>query len=610
MNLKPLLRRTIPFFNLDALLQAWATWPGTRFDPCFVFEGEHFSYATVRQQALKYANWLEGQAEARRAAGLLPQGQPLRIGVYQDNLPEFIFLAFAAARINAVVCALNTGFRGQTLTDIVAKADVDLMVCDAPHAPLLAQALAEQPDSKNIYCCEANTQGFALLSEAVKDQLPHVKTRSIDPTAPFVIIYTSGTTGLPKGVVCSQMKILGAGWVTVGRVGVRHSDRGYVCTPLFHSSAWFLGVMPLLCVGASVVLTRRFSARAFEEDILAHGVTYMNYVGQPLHYILAALEKKHGSALAVEHALARNPRNRFRIAHGNGASAVDRQAMIRYLGMDHIYELYGSTEAAINTCNQPGDPPASVGRVWSRKVQILDENDRPCEVGEVDEQGRLLNYDQAVGEICAQVGRDTLLFDGYLDNSAATDAKWKNGWYRSGDLGHIRLHKGKRYLYFSGRTDDWIRKDGENFSARSVAEHVAAHPDVALVAAYGVPSEVSDERVMVSLTLNSEAKFDPQEFFEFLLKRQQQAGMDPKWMPDFVAVLPDLPLTETQKVKVRVLKKKYFDISNHPSMRVYFRQRGDSSFHAFNMDDYLGCYERFRLNGRQDLLAPLSADAS
>jgi fatty-acyl-CoA synthase len=199
-----------------------------------------------------------------------------------------------------------------------------------------------------------------------------------------MVIYTSGVSGQPKGVLCSQYKILGAGLITWFRIGLRRSDRGYVCMPLFHSNSWYLGIMPILVAGGSFVLRRKFSASAFEEDLLRHGITYLNYVGQPVHYILSALERKHGSLEAVQAALSRDPRNRFRMAHGNGALPADREKLVRVLGMEHVFELYGSTEAPINTVAKPGDPPGSVGRVTSRKVRIVNERDQECPPGRVN----------------------------------------------------------------------------------------------------------------------------------------------------------------------------------------------------------------------------------
>ena len=75
------------------------------------------------------------------------------------------------------------------------------------------------------------------------------------------------------------------------------------------------------------------------------------------------------------------------------------------------------------------------------------------------------------------------------------------GIYHSGDLGHIRVIDGKRYLYFNGRTDDWIRKDGENFSAENVLHYAQEMPGVDCAIAYGAPCDVSDENVMVTVQL-------------------------------------------------------------------------------------------------------------
>ena len=135
--------------------------------------------------------------------------------------------------------------------------------------------------------------------------------------------------------------------------------------------------------------------------------------------------------------------------------------------MEHVFEIYGSTEAVITTANKPGDPIESMGRVPG-SVVILNEAGAVCEPGVVGEDGRLVNYDAAVGEICKKAGKDNLRFDGYYDDNAATCKKFRDGGYfHSGDLGHVRVVNNRRYLYCNGRTDDWIRKDGENFPLKA-----------------------------------------------------------------------------------------------------------------------------------------------
>jgi fatty-acyl-CoA synthase len=600
-----LARRFLSVFDVGRLLRTQATLPRRRDRPCILWQDEVFTFADVYREAQRYGRLFR---ETRR--GLvdrrdLAADAPLPIGIYQDNSPAFVFAVLGAALEGDLVFGLNSGFRGDTLAAVLDRGEVRLVLTDPSHVEHLEPVLAQRPTlDRHAILVDGPTApaGMRTLGAALSSAGPGGKGRRPDGTAPLLVIYTSGTTGVPKGISCSHVKLLGAGAMTWRRVGVRASDRGYVCMPLFHSNAWLLGVMPMLLTGGSFVLTPRFSASAFEDDILQHGVTYMNYVGQPIHYILSALEKKHGSPEAVEAALASHPKNRFRIAHGNGATPIDRQKLVRYLGMEHVYELYGSTEAVINTVVKPGDPLDSVGEITSPRVVILNEDDRECPPARVDASGRIVNYDEAVGEICARVDRDNLFFDGYYRDPKSSNRKYRGGYYRSGDLGHVRLVNGKRYLYFDGRTDDWIRKDGENFSAETVTHFAQAHSGVALAAAYGVPAPVSDELVAVALQLREGAELDPKATFDRFMEQQRSEGMDPKWMPDFVRIADELPLSTTQKVLVRELKRQHFDLSRHPDMVLYFRERGDDTYRRFTPDDYDALRRRFADNGRAHLL--------
>jgi fatty-acyl-CoA synthase len=160
---------------------------------------------------------------------------------------------------------------------------------------------------------------------------------------------------------------------------------------------------------------------------------------------------------------------------------------------------------------------------------------------------------------------------------------------------------GRRFLFFDGRTDDWIRKDGENFSAAQVARILQEHPDVALAAAYGAPCAVSDELVMAALKLRPGSAFDPQGFHDFCERQVSAGGMDRKWLPDFVRVVDDFEYTQTQKVLVRNLKKVHFDRRRLPDAAIYWRERGDRSYREFTREDF----ERLRIAFEASERAPL-----
>jgi fatty-acyl-CoA synthase len=425
---------------------------------------------------------------------------------------------------------------------------------------------------------------------------------TVDPTTNLMVIYTSGTTGLPKGINNNHMKLCATGFAVSSNLGLTSEDVGYACMPLFHSNSMFVGLMPAFWVGGSMGLRERFSASQFVPDVLRYGVTYWNYVGEPVHYVLAHIEKQYGGdAARIAKEVTNHPQNKMNYAVGNGAAPPDIDRFVEWMGLEDMLELYGSTEAAISTFRRKGDPRGSVGEITDPAVQILGPNDKPCEAAQLGADGKLTNYDRAVGEIC-RVAPDTSLFQGYFDNPKANTEKYRDGVYHSGDLGHILERDGRRYLYFDGRSDDWIRKDGENFSASQVGRIISEHPDIALAVAYGVPCTISDELVMAAIKMREGVKFNPQAFFDWCEAQVSGASMDRKWFPDFVRLVDDFEYTQTQKVLVRNLKKVHFDRRRIATEPVYFRVRGDKSFREFTKADFDALRKEFQERERAELV--------
>src|SRR6185295_2690587 len=387
---------------------------------------------------------------------------------------------------------VNTGLRGETLAGVLNQSKARVLVVDQRLESEVDKVRKQlQVPAENILVVRTQPERALDGNDLVKAVASEIGSKSLDapstdvnPMTPLMIIYTSGTTGLPKGIINNHMKLLAIGMAVSANLGLGPDDRGYACMPLFHSNAMFLGFQPAFQVGGSVGLRERFSATGFVPDILRYGSTYWNYVGEPVHYVLGALEKEFGGdEKRIIAEVAQNPKNKLRYALGNGAAAPDIERFSRWLGLEDMFELYGSTEAAISTFRKKGDPRGSVGEVTDSDVKILSERGQECPPAVLDADGKITNYAEAVGEI-TRVADDTGLFQGYFDNPDANRSKYRDGVYHSGDLGHMLVRDGLRYLFFDGRTDDWIRKDGENFSALQVARLLQEHPDVVLAAAY------------------------------------------------------------------------------------------------------------------------------
>ncbi|MEE9606226.1 MAG: AMP-binding protein [Myxococcota bacterium] len=594
-------------FTLGAQLDARANDPELA-DRIAVRQGERiWTYAQFRDEAVRCAHFL-----LRR---LLPldDARPGHVAMLLDNHPELLSLYAGCGYAGLTLFGVNTGLRGETLAGVINQSRARLLVVGERFLPELERVRGRLQHIPGENVLVLRTESGASLGEsdleeclssevAKSGESLDTPARDVRPETNLIVIYTSGTTGLPKGINNNHFKLLVIGLHVSRQLGLGPDDIGYACMPLFHSNALFLGLQPAFQVGGGLAMRERFSAGGFVPDVLRYGVTFWNYVGEPVHYILAAIEREYDADEArILAEVARNPRNRLRYAIGNGAAPPDIDRFARWLGLEDMFELYGSTEATISTFRKQGDPRGSVGEVGDENVKVLDERGVECPAAELDDEGKISNYAQAVGEIC-RVAPDSGLFQGYYSNPGASAEKYRDGVYRSGDLGHILLRDGVRFLFFDGRTDDWIRKDGENFSAAQVARILQEHPDVVLAAAYGAPCAVSDELVMAALKLRAGASFDPAGFFQYCQHQVSHGSMDRKWFPDFIRIVEEFEYTQTQKVLVRVLKKVHFDRRRLADAEIYWRRRGDAAYRPFGPGDYEQLRGEFEAAERADLL--------
>lgn len=555
-----------------------------------------WTYRQLRDESVRMAHLL------LRRLGKSDEQRPGHVAMFLENHLELLALYGGCAYAGMTLFGVNTGLRGSVLAGVINQSRSRLLVVDERLWPELERVAGELTSVPRENILVLRTQGgdlpkgmdlLACLSSEIGDKSMAAPGVDVDPAANLMVIYTSGTTGLPKGINNNHMKLCMTGIAVSGNLGLGRDDVGYTCMPLFHSNSMFVGMMPAFWVGGAVAMRERFSASQFVPDVLRHGVTFWNYVGEPVHYVLSHISKQYGGDVDRIHAeITNNPKNKLRYAVGNGAAPPDIDRFMNWLGLEDMFELYGSTEAAISTFRRKGDPRGSVGLVMDDAVQILNEKGQPCPPAELGADGQILNYEQAVGEIC-RVAADTGLFQGYFDNPKANSDKVRDGVYHSGDLGHILVRDGMRYLFFDGRTDDWIRKDGENFSALQVSRMLGEHPDIALAAAYGVPCAVSDELVMAALKLRTGTAFDPKGFYTWCDEQVSGGGMDRKWFPDFVRIVDDFEYTQTQKVLVRNLKKVHFDLNRLGGELVYWRERGDTAFKPLTPADYERLRQQF-----------------
>ena len=484
----------------------------------------------------------EGATRGALARSLFGGAKP-HVGVLLPNGPEYLFWLNGCALAGAAIVGINPTRRGEALAADIRATDCAVIVTDAEGAALL-EGLDLGLDDDHVLVTgtpryDALLAAFVASAEA---QALVEQTHQVDEDALFLLIFTSGTTGVPKAVRCTQGRLAGIAEVAAPGYGYTSEDVCYCPMPLFHGNALMALWGPAVMVGSAIATRPRFSASAFIDDVRAFGATKFSYVGKAIAYILATPEHPDDAD------------NTLKSAFGTEASVRDRDRFRRRFGC-YLIEGYGQSEGGASINPVLGMPKGALGK----PVDVVDlavispETGEECPPARFDDEGRLLNAGEAIGEMVNRSGRGK--FEGYYEREDAEAERLRRGWYWTGDLGYVDADG---FFYFAGRTGDWLRVDSENFSAGPVEAVLSRHPDLSVVAVYPVPDTASGagDQLMVALETVPGRPFDPDDFAEWL---RAQPDLGPKWVPRYVRVSPSLPQTATGKVTKVGLRKEAWD---------------------------------------------------
>ncbi|GGC74489.1 AMP-binding protein [Chelatococcus reniformis] len=480
--------------------------------PFVVFEdGAAWSYAELRQRV----------RTAARALQDLGVKQGDHVLVWLPNGPDCLKIWFAINYIGAVYVPLNTAYRGRVLEHVVALSDAALGIVHGDLMGRLADVdRARLADIVVLHDKGERLDGLRLHAASVLDQAIGDVTepeRPIEPWDAGCIIYTSGTTGPSKAVLSSYLHLYSSG---DGFPLASADDRHMVTLPLFHAG----GTIPIylmLARGGSIALVESFSTERFWEVVQRTQTTTVILLGVMGGFLMKRPDP---------------PAEQTRSLRWVTALPLDEDAIGfgRRFGVD-VITVFNMTEVSCPLVSEVG--PTLVGSCGRPRpgveARVVDAND--CEVAPGE-----------VGELIVRTDRPWAMNHGYYKNPAATAEAWRNGWFHTGD-GFRRDEAGN--FFFVDRMKDAIRRRGENISSFEVEAEVCAHPAVREAAAVAVKSEVSEDEVLVAVSLAEGASLDPAELIDFLRPRMAHF-----MVPRFVRIIGDLPKTPTQKVQKHLIR--------------------------------------------------------
>jgi fatty-acyl-CoA synthase len=483
------------------------------------FEDGSYSFRELATESLRRAALWERYRDPSK---------PPHIGVLLDNTPEYLFWLGAAAISRSVIVGINATYRGAELARLIDHCDCQVLVTSDAYCEILAEAPSHVARDRVL---ETYTDGYAEVLASADTACSREAAREDDL---YLLIFTSGSTGFPKAVRSTQGR-----FARTGENAARIAQHGpgsavYAPLPLFHSSALFTGLAGALQGSVPFGTRSRFSASRAMSDIGRIGATMMAYTGKVLNYILAVPPSPHDASSPL------------RLALGNEASESDIREFAARFNCT-VRDSYGSTEGLVVIRRDPSMPPGALGRADDNIAVYDPATGKDCPRARFDAGGRLVNHDEAVGEIVNTEPRDT--FEGYYRNDEARASKVRGGIYWSADLAY---RDGEGWFYFAGRSNEWLRVDGENFAAAPVERIVLRHPQLRSAAVYAVPDDPVGDRVMVAVEVDDADGFDVQKFDEFLA---EQRDLGPKWVPSFVRVTAELPKLASMKLDKTRLRR-------------------------------------------------------
>ncbi len=392
------------------------------------------------------------------------------VGVLMDTRVEFVHVAFAAMRRAMTLVPLNVRLTAEELRPQAARADLDVLVCDADTEALGV----EVADCPVLTVDDAERDGVEEVWDV--DSAVAFPSR-FDPDHTLLVSFTSGTTGEPKGVRLTAGNLVASATASAFRLGVAPDDRWLACLPTYHVG----GLAPVVrstLYGTTVVVQEEFDPEATARAVAEHDVTGVSLVPTTLSRLLDA---------------GWTPPDHLRTVLLGGAPAPsDLLDRCEERGVP-VHPTYGTTETASQIATarprEAFDQPGTVGQplVFTDVSVVAD--------GEVCDPGE-------VGEIVVDGPTVT---PGYLD-ADRTDAAFDDRGLRTGDRGY-RDADGR--LWVVGRADDRIVSGGENVDPGEVADALREHPSVADAAVVGLPDPEWGERVAALVVGEGDADPDP-----------------------------------------------------------------------------------------------------
>jgi fatty-acyl-CoA synthase len=456
-----------------------------------------------------------------------------RILVHSKNSDEMFWSMFAAFRLGAVWVPTNFRLMPDEVIYLAEFSGAKTFLCQAGFGDHAATVKANVPSVDFIWSFGDAPFGETSVSAAMaKHEGATFANTAVDYDDPCWFFFTSGTTGKSKSSVLTHGQM---GFVVTNHLcdllpGTTERDASLVVAPLSHGAG--VHQLNMVARGAPTILlpTDRFDIEEAFRLIAAHKVTNMFTVPTILKMLVehpAVDRHDHSSLKTIIYAGAPMYREDQKIALAKLGKVITQ-----YFGLG---EVTGNITVLPSALHDPED-------LATTKFGTCGFERTGMQVSIQDDTGKELAPFET-GEICC-IG--PAVFAGYYNNPEANAKAFRDGWFRTGDLGHM---DDQGFVYITGRASDMYISGGSNIYPREIEEKILTHGGVAEVAVLGVPDRLWGEVGVAVCVAREGANVTEPELAEFLSNKINRYKMPRKIV--FWDVLPKSGYGKVPKRMVR-----------------------------------------------------------
>ncbi|WP_348710370.1 AMP-binding protein [Bacillus subtilis] len=497
------------------------------------------------------------------AKGLMRMGigKGDHVAIWASNIPEWLAVQFATAKIGAVLVTVNTNYQAHELDYLLKQSDAAaLIIMDSYRGtsypdivnsliPELQEAMPGQLKSERypflktlIYIGNKRLPGMyhwddtEILAKTVTDAELEERMNSQNKDDVINMQYTSGTTGFPKGVMLTHFNVINNAANIAECMVLTSQDRMCIPVPFFHCFGCVLGVLACVSVGAAMIPVQEFDPVTVLKTVEKEKCTALH--GVPTMFIA---ELHHPDFDAYDLSTLRTG-----IMAGSPCPSEVMKAVIERMGMKDITIAYGQTEASpVITQTRAND--SFIRRVETTGRALPHTEVKIVEPGTCQEVQRGMQ-----GELCT---RGYHVMKGYYkDKEATRKAINHDEWLFTGDLA-VMDEDG--YCRITGRLKDMLIRGGENIYPREIEEFLYRHPAVLDVQVVGVPDAKFGEEAAAWIKLKDGKSVSPDE-----LKAYCKGKIARHKIPRYVIFTDDYPMTASGKIQKYKLREKTIEMFN------------------------------------------------